>query len=563
VNELLRPPTRHAKTSNDCVKKGRHALEAAPNGKREPIVLDVRSSSREPSLPKVSANNLQQCESIDDCTYSNSDEHQQPKLAALLEHQQEVSNISPAKEDDDNGLQIKTNSLAPTVLDVDFARVTLRSSGAWPKYEFYIEGLESIITTNGAMALLDFLDFVLNLPEVVTSGFVLTYDVRNLMCPQLDLMSWIMRYIVEPQHEEAWQQRCVCCKVIVQSGMYYSVAESFFSFLFSVYQPPCRVFLATDLDEANRETWRCFKPNDEIDEGLGLLSSIGSGFFDVLLPPFPHETPAQQRASPHSVESVSESVILTQPLQPAEREEEAQASSCPESLEVDFCTLTQGFDEAKKMGYLIVVGNSKPMLDVNLAKVMDFMDAFVNSRNAQQGFSITYDLRKLGIPSMSQIMRVADWGKNSVRQDKWMKLNIACKIVVTAGIRFTMTTAVLKSFFYICPPVCRTVVLTSPDEPEENGTVFLPPSDPTDRESFLGDSHSDDGSTTSCGCPADASESTTAEQDTLGTRSKLDFSGCESESQGEKPKVRCVDHVSWQPTDTHSWIPDSFHVAMW
>ena len=59
----------------------------------------------------------------------------------------------------------------------------------WPKYEFYITARDGILTRDGAVALLDYLDFVLHLPDVISSGFVLTYDLRTCTCPQLDLVS--------------------------------------------------------------------------------------------------------------------------------------------------------------------------------------------------------------------------------------------------------------------------------------------------------------------------------------------------------------------------------------
>lgn len=507
------------------------------------------------------------------------------KVSFISDDQDDISMCSIENDSERaNSLDAKPSSLVPTVLDVDFARVTLRSCDTWPNYEFVIEGLESIITTDGALALLDFLDFVLNLPEVESSGFMLTYDVSKLTCPQLDLMSWIMRYIGEPQHKESWQQRCVCCKVIVQSGIYYDVAESFFSFLFSVYRPPCRFFLTTELGAIDPETLRCFKPEDEFDEGLGWLSNIGTGFLDLLLPPFPHQTPSQQkRATSNSKTVLSESdpnSTSGEALSSVAFDDKEHASSCPAFLEVDFCTLSQGFDKTTNMGYLNVVGNATPMLDENLAKVMDFMDVFVNSPNAEKGFSITYDLRKLGTPSMSQIMRVADWGKNSVRQDKWLKLNLACKVVVTAGIRFSMTTAVLKSFFYMCPPVCRTTIVTDPDEPEENGIVFLPPSDAIEKRSAADETRSDDGSASSCGFSADASESTAVSATAANGALKIMEANVDVEQDElfepvnrfecnervcshEKRKERCSDDTSWEPMDTYSWIPDSFHVDMW
>mmetsp|Transcript_164060 Transcript_164060/g.526089 ORF Transcript_164060/g.526089 Transcript_164060/m.526089 type:complete len:214 (-) Transcript_164060:401-1042(-) len=107
--------------------------------------------------------------------------------------------------------------------------------------------------------------------------------------------------------------------------------------------------------------------------------------------------------------------------------------------------------------------------------MMDFMDAFVDSSNAARGFAITYDLRALRSPSINMVMRVAEWGGHPEREAKWKELNRACKVVVNAGLRFTMCRGVLTTFFFVCPPIVRTYLLTDPDQPEEEAVVFEAP----------------------------------------------------------------------------------------
>merc|ERR1712073_92451 len=65
-------------------------------------------------------------------------------------------------------------------------------------------------------------------------------------------------------------------------------------------------------------------------------------------------------------------------------------------------------------------------------------------------------------------------GRPSRTQKKWGKLNLACKVVITAGFRFSAAKGILSAFFLLCPPVCRTYLLTDPDEPEESATMFEP-----------------------------------------------------------------------------------------
>lgn len=161
------------------------------------------------------------------------------------------------------------------------------------------------------------------------------------------------------------------------------------------------------------------------------------------------------------------------------------------------------------------------MSDEALQQVMDFMDEFVNSADAQHGFSMTYDFRCLPLSpwspqSMSTIMRIAEWGNEPSRQTKWTRLNTSCKVVVPSGVTFSMCKGVLQSFFFICPPVCRTYLLTDPDEPEESATIFLPQGNASLEQKCGEDcdedaeAHSDDGGNSCCGHSADTSETTSA-----------------------------------------------------
>lgn len=435
--------------------------------------------------------------------------------------------------------EVSEEFLDPVVLDVGFAKVELKEfHQAWPKYEFYIVANDGLLTRDGAVALLEYLDFVLRLPEVVSHGFVLTYDLRNCSCPQLDLVSWIMHYISDPQREEAWHERCVCWKVVVPPGMYFSMAQSALSFLFTVCPPKCRVFLLTDLDTTKAESWICYKPEDLAEASPSMLSTIGSGLLETFFPAYPNPISALERpviSSPsqapvvQEVMSSEETNIFSEAVEGPEdragvsagqragaQDQVAQSPpsrTCADSITTPFVTIHQGFDQISGMGYLRVKGHNAAMSDEGLKKVMDFMDDFVSSANAQQGFSITYDLRRLGVPSMSMLMQVAEWGNQSERQAAWNRLNKSCKVVISSGLRFSLCKGILKSFFYMCPPVCRTFLLTDPDESEATATVF-DPVDPCskheqDSQSEEPETHSDDGGS-SCGNSADVSESTAA-----------------------------------------------------
>lgn len=426
-------------------------------------------------------------------------------------------------------------ALDPVVLDVGFAQVELRRLQAWPRHEFYIVARDGFLTREGAVAFLEYLDFVLHLGEVASSGFVLTYDLRECTCPQLDLVSWIMHFVADPQREEVWHQRCVCWKVVVSSGIYFGMAQSVLSFLFSVCPPKCRVFLMTDLDMSNTDNWICYKPED-LDKGSSsMLSTISSSLLDTLFPAYPHELPAWEHGSTHPETNPSTATSTDEPM------EKRQLTECADSLTTRFAMISQGFDEAKREGYLKVTGRDGPMDDDGLQQIMDFMDDFVDSANAQNGYGITYDLRNINVPTMGMIMRVADWGKQADRQGKWTRLNTSCKIVVSAGLKFAICRGVLKSFFFVCPPVCQTFLLTDPDEPEASATVFYPTdSNPVPEESSHSDEaeiSSDDGSLNS----ADASETTSASASTVKSQSDTDE---QAENKCEQSKLTADNAVS-------------------
>jgi hypothetical protein len=454
-----------------------------------------------------------------------------------------------------------TESSLPAVLDVGFARVELKRHATWPKLEFYIEALASIITTDGATAVLQFLDFVLHLPEVKSSGFMLTYDLSCWTCPQLDLLGWILRYISDPQREDAWQQRCVCCKVIVPPGMYFTTAESVLSVFFGTCPPLCNVFLTTAADPSKAENWVCFKPEDAAMQSPGILSTLSANFLDALFPAFPLD---EQFASCNretlqmlaKADAQCEDVAADKGK--ATSASQREAGKCPDFVEVPFAIVSQGFDESANTGYLRIVGKASdgPMTDEGLSQIMDFMDLFVHCPNAQKGFSVTYDIRQLNVPSMSMIMNVADWGKNPYRQDKWMKLNTSCKVVVSAGIRFSMCKAVLKSFFFVCPPVCRTVLVSELDQPEEEGVIWNAPEGSADMKQDEGEAASEevaseDEAGSSGGHSADASESTSA---TTSNGAPHDLEVDDTLKTKDELEGRKTPHAR----DCHMWIAEGF-----
>ena len=157
-----------------------------------------------------------------------------------------------------------------------------------------------------------------------------------------------------------------------------------------------------------------------------------------------------------------------------------------------------------------------------------------------------YDVRAMRSPSMQMVTAVAEWGAAPVRQKRiwaeplrglscravvsflsyrlcvcvlnlfgcpwyvmclpvhktvtlcppvsgWEELNHSCKIIITAGLRFTLAKGVLSTFFLMClgcgvhfchlvaavakcrcPPVTKTYLMSDPDQPLDSAVLFEP-----------------------------------------------------------------------------------------
>lgn len=125
-------------------------------------------------------------------------------------------------------------------------------------------------------------------------------------------------------------------------------------------------------------------------------------------------------------------------------------------------------------GYFKILGRDQDITDEGIKSMLGVMDRFTASANARPGFSITYDLRGLRNPSMQMVLAVAEWGTDPQRKETWETLNQACKVVVNPGFRFSACKGVLTTFFFVCPPIVRTFLLTDPDESEDNVGGGLP-----------------------------------------------------------------------------------------
>eukprot|EP00930_Biecheleria_cincta_P028066 TRINITY_DN19583_c0_g1_i1.p1 TRINITY_DN19583_c0_g1~~TRINITY_DN19583_c0_g1_i1.p1 ORF type:complete len:319 (+),score=48.15 TRINITY_DN19583_c0_g1_i1:37-957(+) len=147
----------------------------------------------------------------------------------------------------------------------------------------------------------------------------------------------------------------------------------------------------------------------------------------------------------------------------------------PDGIDVGFCTCQQGFDVVTGQGFLKFVGREAEITDDGIQDVLDFMDAFTESSSAEGGFSVTYDLRSFGMPTMALVIRVANWGTEPHRRQRWEASNTACQLVISQGWRLYVAKGFLTTFFSICAPTCRTALLTVEDGVETEEAVWEPP----------------------------------------------------------------------------------------
>lgn len=146
----------------------------------------------------------------------------------------------------------------------------------------------------------------------------------------------------------------------------------------------------------------------------------------------------------------------------------------PPSIHVDFAEIHCGFEEKKGIGYIKICCVDHEVTEVGLGQMLDYIDNWTQTPAAASGFGVTYDLRALPAPSIALLQKLAAWGAHPDREVKWKALNRACKVVINSGVRFTVCRGILNTFFWVCPPIVHTYLLTDPDEPEDTACVFEP-----------------------------------------------------------------------------------------
>lgn len=336
-------------------------------------------------------------------------------------------------------------------IDVGFMTVELLPIQDGPWHEVYLKAKDHSWTEIGVLSLYDFLSYVVSLP-LTTNGFVITYDMRDIATPQIDVLSDLVAWTADDAQKEIWSSRCKHWKVLVEDGLHYHYVRLLMGTVFYMFPPEWKTYIVTDPSATLGDDVVCYSPETALGHGTEECNDL-------------------HRDLAACVTQTTDLTTSPSPCSPCV----ATGGTPPNRQDVGFAVLVQGYCNDTRLGYFQIIATDGELTDDGVTAMLSFMDAFVSSSNAAGGFCITYDLRALRMPSLSMLKRVADWGAEPERELVWKKLNQACKIVVSPGIRYTLAKGVLTTFFAMCPPIVRTFLMTELDEPEDNATLFKPP----------------------------------------------------------------------------------------
>ncbi|CAJ1462053.1 unnamed protein product [Effrenium voratum] len=224
----------------------------------------------------------------------------------------------------------------PLPLNVGFAILQLKESQENPRLDLCITSTDGDMTEDGSAAMLDFLDFVLELEDVVSEGFQLTFDEFQILTGP-SLMTRVVCWSCESGRTSKWVQRCAKAarkrwKVIMTATSYQQVSRYLLQAVFQLYPPPCPTYLLTDehptVDDSNPDM-QIFRPADTLN-----LARLGENL--------QQEVAAQSDSAGH--------VHL-----PAEQSRQTKTwKKLPDKINVGFALVSQGFDGVE--GYLKIEG---------------------------------------------------------------------------------------------------------------------------------------------------------------------------------------------------------------
>jgi len=409
------------------------------------------------------------------------------------------------------------------VLEAGFAIVAVNPASHGKTTEIYIlqQGggsldLSDVEVPAGLDAILELLDGMLEFPHI-TSGFVLVYDMRSTDSPHLNIVYRMAQWMAEPARQLNWSESCIAWKIIVPEGHLFFVMQLAMGLHFWNNPAVCHTYILTSTQDP-REDDVHFEPlsnactsaehSSWLTQPHELFDFLGSAF--SMLGAIVQTTEAQSwfseeettslekhglsgpkncahRSRPEFLErSIQDSTLHCCARQSPHAYTDSQnlevsavppplaATELPECLDVGFVYVTQSVSHKTGKGELRVTSRGGSADDHGIQLVLAFIDGFSKHEHAKEGFAITYDLRGLQLPSMNVVMAIAKWGDDPERVKRWKLLNYACKVVLSAGITFSLAKGVLSTFFLACPPVCRTYLLTDPDEPDDGAYFFEP-----------------------------------------------------------------------------------------
>lgn len=361
-----------------------------------------------------------------------------------------------------------------------------------PDWEVQIHVLDPLTRSDSELALWEYLDWIIDLPllsEELTGErtFFITYDLQKLelielseLYTQLDFVMRTVSWCGEPQRAEKWRRRCHSWRIGVREGFF--LARLYFGTAFFMTEPIIPICLTTSLYHSTEEEL----VYEELKQGT--LDEFHHDFADMkeMMPCLSGDEGDLDR----SMDIISSYVLADDEefktnfqrayAQKGKVESESPCQKdAPEKLQtavdLGFAAVEQGYDHKAGMGFLKIKGQDAQITDVGLVDMLNFLDMFIDSENGKDGFSITYDMRELRTPSLAMFTCLAEWGTQPERQGKWESRNLVSKVVVDPGMRFALAKTALTTFFYICPPVCRTMLISDPDAADEDGVIFDPP----------------------------------------------------------------------------------------
>ncbi|OLP98182.1 hypothetical protein AK812_SmicGene19406 [Symbiodinium microadriaticum] len=181
----------------------------------------------------------------------------------------------------------------------------------------------------------------------------------------------------------------------------------------------------------------------------------------------------------------------------------------PEPLDLGFVVLIPQQRENSDLAELVLKAKDAELTDQGVTQMTDYIDRFLEFEGVKNGFSMVYDMRFLRVPSMKIVMRLAEWGRDPARTETFQRMNKACKVVVSEGLKARLAKGILTTFFFVCPPVCLGLRFLkawfvptfteewsyprkATDQPESEGVYFAPPPPTSDEQTDPDDEEKDE-----------------------------------------------------------------------